>query len=166
MRKVSIFLLLLVMVLAFMQWAPVSASAPTDVVGKLFYVPYLAGEPKIVGGNTFLKTYEDSWWEGTLEGYSYDECKVVVHRSGLWTYNAKAYFSGSVDGRTGELTLRLNGRRPDAFSEWTGQWVILSGTGELANLHGQGTFYGPGSPGFGEVGEITIEGQVHFDPAG
>jgi hypothetical protein len=166
MRKVSILLVgLLVCVLVFVQGVPVAASTPTDASGTLRYIPYPAGEPKVAGGNTFLKTVEDSWWDGSFAGYSFDECNVVIHRSGSWAYNAVAYFEGSVQGQTGRLTLRLSGSRPDAFSDWTGMWVILTGTEGLANLHGQGIFYGPGSPGFGEIGEITYEGQIHFDPA-
>lgn len=165
MRKISLLLLVVMVMLVFMQSTPVAASTPADVSGTLYYIPSLAGEPKIAGGNTFLDTTEDSRWEGSFVGVSFDECNVVIHRSGSWAYNAIAYFEGSVDGRTGELTLRLNGSRPDAFSDWEGQWVILGGTEGLANLHGQGIFYGPGSPGFGEEGAVTYEGQVHFDPA-
>ena len=166
MRKISLLLLVVMVVLAFMQSIPVAASTPTDVIGTMYYTPYLAGEPKIAGGNTFLETVEESRWEGSFEGVSFDECNVVIHRSGAWAYNAIVYFEGSVSGQTGKLTMRFTGSRPDALSDWEGSWVILNGADGLANLHGQGIFYGPGSPGFGEVGAVTYEGQVHFDPAG
>lgn len=166
MRKISLLLVVMI-VLVVMPLAPAAASTPTDVSGTLYYTPYPApdSESKVAGGNTFLETIEYSRWVGSFEGVSFDECDVVIHRSGAWQYRAIAYFDGSVNGQVGELTLRLSGSRPDASSDWTGQWVILSGTDGLANLHGQGTFYGPGSPGFGDEGEITYEGQVHFDPA-
>lgn len=167
MRKISFLWLSVIVVLVLLAAIPVAASTPIDVAGTLYYIPYPDPdtEPKVAGGNTFLETIEYSRWEGSFDGVSYDECSVVVHRSGAWAYNAIAYFSGSLDGRIGGLTLRLTGNRPDAFSDWEGQWVILGGTEGLANLHGQGIFYGPGSPGFGEEGAVTYEGQVHFDPA-
>ena len=36
----------------------------------------------------------------------------------------------------------------------------ISGTGELANLHGQGTWEGPGFP----ISGIDFWGKIHFDP--
>lgn len=165
MRKLSVFFLLLAALLAVVQWAPVAASRPADVSGTLSYIPYQVGEPKIVGGNMFFQTEEDVWYEGDFDGTAFDECLVILHASGNWTYQAISHFSGTIAGHTGEMTLRLNGHRPDAFSDWTGQWVILSGSGDLTNVHGQGIFYGAGSPGFGFMGQVTYEGQVHFDPA-
>jgi hypothetical protein len=40
-----------------------------------------------------------------------------------------------------------------------GHWRILKGTGELANLHGQGTWAAVTPPLV-----YSYEGQVHFDP--
>jgi len=166
MRKITLLLLVMV-VFIVLPALPVAASTPIDVTGTLYYTPNPDpdGETKEAGGNTFLDTIEDSRWIGSFEGVSFDVCNVVIHPSGAWAYNAIVYFDGSVDNRDGKLTLRLTGNRPDAYSDWEGQWVILSGSDGLANLRGEGIFYGPGSPDFGQEGEITYEGQVHFDPA-
>jgi len=40
----------------------------------------------------------------------------------------------------------------------TGHWVILSGTNDLANLRGQGTFQST------EPGAGTYSGQTHWEP--
>jgi hypothetical protein len=167
MRKIFFLLSVVMVMLVLIPLAPIAASTPIDVSGDLYYTPYLAPDSEIkdAGGNQFLETIEYSRWEGSFVGVSFDECNVVIHRSGAWAYNAIAYFEGTVDGRTGELTLRLTGNRPDAFSDWEGQWVILGGTAGLANLHGQGTFEGAGSPGFGVEGSVKYMGQIHFDPA-
>lgn len=165
MRKIAYFILMLVAALTFMQVAPAAASESFDASGTLTYIPYPVGEPKIAGGNIFFQTTEESWYVGGFVGTADSDCLVIVHTNGSWTYQAESYFTGTVNGHEGEMTLRLSGRRPDAFSEWTGEWVILGGSGELATLHGQGVFHGAGSPDFGELGEITYEGQVHFDPA-
>ncbi len=37
-------------------------------------------------------------------------------------------------------------------------WVIINGTEDLENLHGQGTCWGPGPEG------VDMTGQIHFDP--
>lgn len=53
----------------------------------------------------------------------------------------------------GSLTLRIE-YYEDFDDNYKGKWVIISGTGELANLRGQGKFMPDGS----------ITGMVHFDP--
>ena len=45
----------------------------------------------------------------------------------------------------------------EGFLTSPGHWVIHSGTGGLANLHGQGEFLQVGASG-------TCSGQIHFDP--
>jgi len=69
-------------------------------------------------------------------------------------------FEGTVMGKEGTLVIQLVGWRylPE---DWYGQWLIISGTGELANLRGQGIWWGPG---FGAEGpDIFYSGQIHFD---
>ncbi len=41
----------------------------------------------------------------------------------------------------------VTGERPNHLSDWEGEWVITSGTGELEDLHGQGTWWGLGWQG-------------------
>ena len=165
MRK-SVVILSVVFLLVLVLWAPITASPPEPASGKLVYTPFPIGEPKTAGGNLFFNTTEDaSWKEGMFVGESLNEGKVVIHSSGLVTYEATGYFSGSVDGLEGGLTFRLLGTKSSLTSPWTGQWIILGGTGELTNLRGQGTLSGPGSLGFGQEGFLLYEGEVHFDPS-
>lgn len=53
----------------------------------------------------------------------------------------------------GSLTLRLE-YYEDLDGNYKGKWVIISGTGDLTNLRGQGKLLPDG----------TITGMVHFDP--
>ncbi len=79
----------------------------------------------------------------------------------FWTVQLRCEFTGTVNDREGTLVLQLIGKKP-ADSDWAGTWVILSGTGDLANAHGGGTW---GGPGFGAEGpDCWYEGDVHFDP--
>ena len=55
-------------------------------------------------------------------------------------------------GKTGTLVFGFLGTlAPDGLFE--GQFVIIGGTGELANLNGRGTIQSPG----------TYTGVIHFD---
>lgn len=165
MRKLIVLLSLFVLLVALMPAAPAAAGDRVEVSGTTSYTPHLVGIPRVAGGNTFLTTTEDAEWVGSFVGTSFDECKVIVHRSGMWTYTATAYFHGSVEGQEGELIMRMNGRRPDGDADWTGNWVILRGSEDLANLRGEGTFAGPGAEDFEVSGSIEYEGHIHFDPA-
>jgi hypothetical protein len=115
-------------------------------------------------GNTVIYTFENGKWEGTFNGISTEDGKVVVYSSGALSFNAIVSFEGEVDGKFGTMQMSVNGRRTDVFTEWQGRWVIISGTGELSTLHGQGTWRGPGSPGWGVWGDIDYAGKVHFEP--
>jgi hypothetical protein len=183
MKRTILTLLSLVIVLSVFA-IPASAGPPSPVAGTWYYLPYVkvlddSGEcvkpeeddkrppcQRSVGGNTFMETYEDGWWEGSFDGTSVDHGKVVIHRSDLWTFNALVYFEGEVNGASGTLVLSVNGSRPTSDAEWEGRWVILSGTGELETLHGQGNWWGPGwlSDHPDEPGVIPYNGKVHFAP--
>ena len=53
----------------------------------------------------------------------------------------------SCDDGTGTFTLLLQGRTGFNVGDGTsGQWVVLSGTGDYVNLHGRGTFAGSYTP--------------------
>jgi hypothetical protein len=65
---------------------------------------------------------------------------------------------------TGGLVLSVQGRAPYPATHWEGQWVILSATGELTGLHGQGEWWGPGAGGPYLWGDIDLGGRIHFGP--
>ena len=140
------------------------AGPPTTAEGLWQYVPYIESS-RTSGCNTFLETVEDGWWYGTFEGTSTEDGKVVIHCSGAWSFNAIVSYTGAVNGHTGTLKMSVEGSlRPEKSSDWHGRWVILSGTEGLATLRGQGTWWGPGSPGPGQLGDIYYEGEIHFEP--
>jgi len=130
---------------------------------------------RTAGVNVILTTYEEGTWTGGIEGESYDyPCRVVIHGAdGFPTtdwkfrwYTGLATFEGcTVAGKTGGLVMRLVGKEDGPGTDWFGTSVILKGTGELAGIHGQGTFWGPGWLGGPDPGVIPYEGWVHFDPS-
>jgi hypothetical protein len=164
MEKRSMFLTALLMVaLLSMLSVPAHAGPPTTAEGLWQYQPFIE-DMKLAGGNTFLETFENGKWTGTFSGTSTEDGKVVIHSSGAWSFRGIVSFEGEVSGRSGKLTMHVVGTRPDAFTDWTGEWVILSGTDELATLRGQGAWWGPGAPDVGEWGDIYYSGTIHFDP--
>jgi len=171
---------------ALLSMAPMAAHAspPTEVSGEITYVAHFkvhddsgqcvppAGPEdtrppcvRMAGGNTFVDTFEEAAFTedpaGGLVGTATDDCKVVIHSSGAWSYKAISSF-GTVGGKQGTLQIQMVGKKPQDI--WYGHWVILGGTGELATLRGQGTWFGPGAPGPDVEGTVSYEGQIHFDP--
>lgn len=133
---------LLVVVLAFA--VPAFASPPTEAEGPMW----------VTG------TYQDPDGEwiivGQMDGTFVGEIEHPMNPDGRATVMD---FVGSVDGREGTLQMRITWLRGDPDIRGNqGVWVILSGEGELENLHGQGTFYMVDFP-FGQY-----QGQIHFDP--
>jgi hypothetical protein len=182
MKRAILTMLSLVMVLSVLA-IPASAGPPGPVAGTWLYLPYIKvrdesgkcvrpveGDTRppcirVAGGNTFMDTYEDGWWDGDFAGTSEDHGTVVFHRSDVWTFRALVYFDGEVNGASGTLVMSVAGSRPTSYAEWQGMWVILSGTGELETLRGQGTWGGLGWLGNPEEpGIIYYDGQVHFAP--
>ena len=165
MKKRSMLLIAVLMVIPlYVLSMTVHAGPPIfDAQGLWQYRPFVL-DTRIADGNTFLKTFEEGVWSGSFSGTSTEDARVVIHSSGAWSYRGIVSFSGEVDDRVGDLTMHVVGKRPDVFTDWTGKWVILSGTEGLSRLRGQGDWWGPGAPAVGEWGDIYYSGKVHFDP--
>jgi hypothetical protein len=180
-RMVLVSLALVMLLTAFS--IPAQATPPTEVAGEITYMarfkvhddsgecvpPDGPEDPRppcirMADDNTFAETFEDALWTGGFVGASTDDCKVVIHSSGAWSYKAIASFQGTVEGHEGTLQVSMTGSRPSGDPEWRGRWVILGGDGDLAALHGQGTWSGAGAPGVWVWGKISYAGQIHFDP--
>ena len=132
--------------------------------GVWSYLPATAPVIEPVGPHTFMKISDTGDWSGTISGYAADFGEVVVHESGPWYYFGTVPLeSATVNGRTGMLLITVFGSRPDVITDWEGTWEIVSGTGELADLQGHGTWEGAGWQGDPEVpGEVTYEGRIKF----
>lgn len=106
-------------------------------------------------------------WTGTFNGTSYDVFTVVFHDWG-WSAIGLIFFDGTVTleddtVKEGSLVILFVGKKPEG-QDWHGHWVILSGKGDLANLRGRGTWWGPGAPEPGVEGPLDYSGWIHFKP--
>lgn len=144
---------------------PALAGPPEEASGDWTYVPDLDGlTVRTVGNTTFIHAKEDSTFTGTFEGTSNDELVVVCHQKGPESFNTFVKitidFTGEVDGRVGGLTMKATGKQESKVCEpsgaiWFGKWVIVGGTGELADLHGNGAWTGPSF-------DLDYTGKIHF----
>jgi hypothetical protein len=105
---------------------------------------------------------------GTISGESNPDpntSEVVLHCNGSVSFHGRLYFDEvTVGGRTGSMVMLTQGRLAAGELEWTGQWTILSASGDLDGLHGNGSWWGPGAGGPGLPGEAEYDGEVHFSP--
>ena len=145
---------------------------------------------RVAGANTFADIYiQGNYLTGSIIGTFEQNWKAVVHFESPevvkslnptnpaswpivsfdWTQMVRS-FTGTVmvDGisYSGGLTIKLEAqglgntfKGPSGY-ELSGTWVIMEGTGGLAGLHGQGTWWHT----IGSTLGFEYEGQVHFDP--
>jgi len=162
MRKMLLTPLIVCMVaLLSVLSMPVHAMKPQYVEGTFDYT-FEIMDQKWADGHWFFTATEYETWQGDFDGTAVSFFRVVWFNFPEGPLNVwlRSDFEGTVMGRKGTLVIQLVGWRylPE---DWSGQWVIISGTGELANLHGQGTW---GGPGFGAPGpDIWYSGKIHFD---
>jgi Protein of unknown function (DUF3224) len=110
-------------------------------------------------GNTIVTATEVQTLTGVLDGTRTAEGIEIFHPDGTFTAHDSGTFTGTVDGRTGSLT--ISGASSGAGNTGSGQLVGGRGTGGLAGLHLHGTFQpvitGP------TTAEGTYSVQFHFD---
>jgi len=178
MRKMLLTPLIVCMVaLLSMLSIPVHAITPIPVEGYFDYYYAITDVRVSEEGNTFLYATEWETWKGDFEGTA-----VAVFRVGIfleepavfWNVWLRSTLTGTVDGKSGTLVIELVGKKP-LGEDWYGQWMIISGTGDLANLHGRGTWWGPGFedangngvPDSGDIPgarpDIWYSSEIHFD---
>jgi hypothetical protein len=165
--KRSIALLALVLTLVLVPAVITQATPPTIASGEWYYTPFIK-DMRFADGNMFMEAYTEDppdRWTGTFVGNSEDIYKGVIHPTGAWNAMGVAHFYGVVGEREGTLVIWFVGKKSDMEADWSGKWVILSGTGGLANLRGQGTWWGAGAPEPGVEGYVEYSGKIHFDPS-
>lgn len=140
---------------------PAGAEPPTPASGDWTYVPFDVEIVKVAGQNTFIEGKDTGTWTGTFTGTSTEEFILVNHaKAGFNYYSGVIEFTGTVQGQSGTMVIRTNGKQDPGTvvpgpGLWEGSWVIVSGTGDLVNVHGQGTFTGPSL-------DLDYSGQIHF----
>ncbi|HSR31854.1 MAG TPA: DUF3224 domain-containing protein, partial [Anaerolineae bacterium] len=143
---------------------PALAGPPEEAGGDWSYYAEPLGDPKVAGCNMFVPAYSEGVWTGTFVGVTTEVGVVVLHCSGKASFSGTLSFEGEVAGKSGTMEMSAVGTCCDEQGHWQGQWVILSGTEGLANLRGQGAWFGPGAGGFNAPGKLEYAGNYHFEP--
>ena len=157
MRKMLLTpLIVCIVALLSTLWMPaVHAPKPIAASGIWSWTVILYGRRE-ADGNIFISAGEIDTFTGTFRGTGYGEFQVVIHPEGFKTGQGQDLFTGTVLGKSGTCVIKWAGNTNNDLGYWDFMWVILGGTGELANLRGQGTAWGPGPAGVDYSGEIVF----------
>jgi hypothetical protein len=85
-----------------------------------------------------------------------------LHLGGDGTLQITRVNSGSNGTFTLRILTKVSGVEPSGDVDFTGSWVVISGTGQYATMHGHGDRTAVYHPDTNTVTE-TLTGQVHFD---
>jgi len=141
---------------------PVAASTPGSASGRFFFLaPPVPSDFRTADGNAFVTlSFPAGVLTGDITGTFTEQLHVVTHSDGSQNVKGNATCTCAVAGRTGTLVFdNIAGTtNPSGVSE---AHFVLSGSGGLADLHGQGTAIVSPTPQ-GPVGVYTA--QSSFDP--
>jgi hypothetical protein len=90
---------------------------------------------RTVGTNTIVDITYTGIKTGTFDGTVVGQGYIVFHADGTAENHTVEVFTGTVNGTPGTVTFNVPGPA-DASGSLKGNLSIMSGTGELANLHG------------------------------
>jgi hypothetical protein len=115
-------------------------------------------------GNTIVTATEVQTLTGVLSGTRVASGITIFHPDGTFTAHDTGTFTGTIDGRTGSITISgasTGTGNAGTGNAGTGQIVGDRGTGGLAGLHLQGTFQPRIINATDADGTISV--QFHFD---
>jgi len=147
MRRLSLAGVCLTSVLVLLGGNGTSAMASTSV-------------PVTIQSTVIVGPFKGTW--SATGGIS--DSGTLVEPSVNFVGNRQLHIVRDVTGSQGTFTLRIDSTalpKPDGSVDFTGQWVVIAGTGAYSDLHGQGTRNAVLNTS-GVVTE-TLTGSVHYD---
>jgi hypothetical protein len=161
-----LFLLTLVAVLALGGVSGAAAAPPTSASGTFTTTSATFNSVRSADGNTIIDLSATLAYTGTFNGTSTLHGHLIFHPNGSANFRSVETFTGTVNGVPGSVTFNVTGTgRPGATAGsfvYQATQVIVSGTGDLANLHGVLTQVGTVSDtAAGPFGTYT--GQIRFN---
>ena len=119
---------------------PASASPPITVTGTFFFTaPPVPSDFRTADGNTFVTLFFPAGvLTGDITGTFTEQLRVVTHSDGSQNVHGNATCTCAVAGRTGVLVFD-NIAGTTSPSGVGNAHFVLSGSGGLDDLHGQGT---------------------------
>ena len=168
--KKYIFVVLVVGVIASLSLPVVAQEdpGPFPVSGSFNYM-YEELAALEADGSYFGDYVEYEEWSGDIEGTAVAPFPFILWASGEMDAWLLAEFEGTVLGEyEGTMVIMSIYHAPTSGgTDWHGEWMIISGTGDLEHLRGQGVAWGPGSTNEDDgITDIYYNGQVMFlEPA-
>ncbi len=163
-KIIGIFVVFLMLAMLATPLVGMACAKPsTTVSGTIAVTGALPLEEKTSGksDNTILKIELSEEWMGDIAGLSDAFVATWIIKNWVppmggpetWlNIHEKITFpEATVLDQSGSLTLEIN------IEKGNGHWVVLTGTGELEDLQGQGTLSLQTQP-------YSYSGQVHFSP--
>ena len=150
-------IIMLFLIPAVLLLLPVAhATTPTGVSGSFNVTGATTTSTRMADGTTIVTQTLTFSITGGFKGAGSESARTVTDSTGFSTSHARFTFTGTISGRTGTATFVVvsTGQGTTVM----GTFTVVSGTGDLADLHGQGTFQATGAVG-------TYSAQIHFDPA-
>lgn len=165
-RRVLLTLLTLVAVLAPVGLTRAGAAPLTSISGTFTTTSAVFNSTQSVGGNTIINLTAHVTYTGTFSGASTVQGLLIIGADGSANFFDIETFTGRVNGATGTVTFILSGTgsttSPPGVGSYQGTDVIVSGTGNLANLHGVMRQVGTvPQEATGPLGTYT--GSIHVD---
>jgi hypothetical protein len=142
----------------------VAAAPLTPASGTFTTTSATFNSTRVAGGNTIIDLTATTAYDGTFNGTSIVQGTLIFHPDGSANFHDVETFTGTVNGAAGTVTFNLDGRGLPGTTAGTFIYqdtdVIVSGTGDLANLHG--VLSKVGTVPAAAVGPLgTYNGQIH-----
>ena len=175
MNKFKLIKTVLVILMLFAMLFTVSAVEEQDPIPVFATFSYTWSSPMMAQTSSYIVQHgiEPEVWSGDFEGTADAIWRVGFYSNeplvDVWLLSE---FTGTMLGEyEGTATMILVGDQPNVAdspwkTQWYGEWAIIDGTGDLANVHGHGVWWGPGNgPNAdleNEVDEIALAGEIVF----
>ncbi len=135
------------------------ASAPIHTTASGTLLSHTQNLIRSADGNLTFSAVDVVAFSGGITGTATDTYTFTVHPEGSITgHGIETCSACTIGGRTGGYTENFSFTATSNFASFEGQFAVLSGSGGLDGLRGEGTFQGAG---FSE----TINLNYHFEPA-
>jgi len=162
MKRVTVLVPVLALLMLFVAVAPaisvVHATPPIMATGTVTAGTFTTTGARTADGNTFLTgAFDRDVFTGTFDGTAPNLFRLILNPSRL-NVQVLFTFTGTVNGKSGTCIIKFQGNGEGIGMPIRGKWVILSGTGGLANLHGELSVEGIA----GVI--LYYTGRIHFDP--
>ena len=140
---------------------PAAATAPSTRSGTFAFTSMTGTGSRDAGPNTVITATATGILSGALAGTFTEELRQVFHADGTSEFHGTVTCTCTVGVMAGTIVIRFEGSGiGGSAGSVEGQFTVVSASGNLEGLHGQGTF-AQTSPAVAGTYEINM----HRDPS-